>query len=489
MLLFHEFQNIKKMQNKIYFILILFMLLGINNINAQDPMGLYYMNTIPQSSHLNPAIQPRAHSYVSLVSVSEYLKSDAAFKNLIQENGKQWLLPIHQDYSYSKLKKATGKSLDLANTLDVELIGFGFRVGQNYFSLNTKVKTYVNVGVPYDLLSIGEKGFPNNKNFNLSPLKANGITYVETSLGFSREIDERLTLGIKVKPLIGLVAANTKTENFDLYTSRDYWRADYTGSIDVSGPVDFSITKEEDTGKYSFDFELYEENEIKEHLTTFDNLGIAFDLGANYQLTNRWSVSASLIDLGSIKWQITRAYDFKFDYTFDGIEGEGIIEDFEDEIDKITNELEEAFTHTERFGKYSTRLAPELYVGTQYEITPYFNLSLLSRNIFYKDNFRQDFNIGANFQPYSFMSANINYSIRPRGGNGLGTVLMFLLGPLQFYTALDYIPTTYSDLYESNNEERIAIMFPNARNISVKVGLNLIFNRHGYKDRPMLYKY
>ncbi len=476
------------MKNKIYYILILIFLFSIDNITAQDPMGLYYMNTIPQSSHLNPAMQPRAHSYISLISVTENFKSDAAFKNLVQQNGKEWVLPYHKDYSFRNLKMATGKSLDFHNNIDIGLLGFGFRLGSNYFTFDTKVKTNFNLGIPYDFISVAERGFPNDKTFNLSPLKTNVFGYIETSLGFSREINDNLTVGAKIKPLIGLTAANTKTDNFTLHTSRDYWEVDYNGSVSTSGPFDFTITKDEVTGDYDAKFEFYEDDEIVDYFTSFDNLGFAADFGVDYKINHRWSVSASLVDFGYIRWKSNDSYNFNFKYSFDGIEGEGIKEEFDDELDKILDEIKESFSHAER-DNYTTNLAPQLYVGTQFEVTPYFDLGLLSRNIFYKDNFRQDFNISANFQPYSFMSANINYSLRPRGGNGLGTALMFLLGPLQFYTALDYIPTKYSDLYEKGNEEQIGIMFPNARNINFKVGLNLIFNRHGYKDRPMLYKY
>ena len=46
------------MQKVLYYLLPLILLALVTSIKAQDPMGLYFMETIPQSSFINPAMQP-----------------------------------------------------------------------------------------------------------------------------------------------------------------------------------------------------------------------------------------------------------------------------------------------------------------------------------------------------------------------------------------------------------------------------------------------
>lgn len=476
------------MQNRIYIVVILLLLSKFINVSAQDPMGLYYMKTIPQSSFLNPALQPRAHGYMSLPDVSQNLKLDVAFKNLIQNKDNKWLLPLEYDYDYKKLRLATGKSLDIQEALYVDILGFGFRSGDIYFTFDTKVKTIASFGIPYDLLSFADEGFPNGKTFDLSPLKVSAYSYLETSFGLSKEFGERLSLGVRFKPLVGLVAANTDLKVFDLHTSIDYWEYDLKGNINVAGPVDIEVTGDIDNG-YEFDFKLLEGDEIIDYATkSYRNLGVAFDFGADYKITERWSASASLINLGSLKWRNhTNSFELEGNFQFEGVEGEGLDGDFNEKLNDIVEELKKSFSHPQNIDGFATKLAPELYVGTNYQLTSSLDFGLLSRSIFYKNNFRQDFNVSANFQPYSFMSANVNYSLRPRGGNGLGTSLMFLVGPLQIYTIVEYLSPFYSDFYFDDYDK--TIMFPEMRNLSVKVGLNLVFNRHGYKDIPMLKGY
>ncbi|GAO28911.1 hypothetical protein JCM15548_11051 [Geofilum rubicundum JCM 15548] len=81
------------------------------------------------------------------------------------------------------------------------------------------------------------------------------------------------------------------------------------------------------------------------------------------------------------------------------------------------------------------------------------------------------------------MALNVNYSLRVNGGNGLGTGVSLLMGPLQLFLLADYIPMQYATVHMEGDE---FLMFPNQKELSLKLGLNLIFGRHGHRNKPSL---
>ena len=465
--------------------LLLLMWMGLP-VQAQDPMGLYYMETIPQSFMINPAMQPRANGFFALPSVNQNFKSDVAFKNIFQENSPEWVSPLSSKYDFDKLKRATGKALNFNESVDVGLLGLGFRTGKDYLSLTFSIKSVMQSGLPYDLIRIADDGFPDGASYDFSSLRMRGYAYKELSFGYSREWTDRLTVGMKFKPLFGIMGGTTDISTFKLETSRQEWVVRVDGSVSTSAPLEVTEAEEDGDFPESIDGKEMEDDDWSDYLSSFKNSGLAFDFGAVYEFSDRLTLSAALVNLGYIKWkEDLNTLSFSGSYSFTGLDVDGSDEDLDQAFEDLGDSLKTIIDYQTGHNKFSTGLTPEFYIGAQYQVSPAFTLGVLSRSMFQKYNFRQDFNFSANIQPYSFLAFNLNYSLRPGGGNGLGTGFSMLLGPLQLYMLADYIPTRYSTVYMDEEE---FTMFPNARNVSVKMGLNLIFGRHGYRDRPMLSK-
>jgi hypothetical protein len=196
--------------------------------------------------------------------------------------------------------------------------------------------------------------------------------------------------------------------------------------------------------------------------------------------------SVALTNLGYVRFKDDlNSLSFNGTYTFEGINVEGSDEDeieqaFEDIADSIKTIIEYDVKHE----KFSVPLSPLLYLGGSYRLIPAVSFGLLSRSVFQKHNFRQDFNISANLQPYNFVAFNLNYGISLNGGNGLGMGTSFLLGPLQLYVAADYVPMRYAEVTFDDGDS-----FPmvyRQKDLNFRVGLNLVFGRHGYRDEPMI---
>jgi hypothetical protein len=178
------------------------------------------------------------------------------------------------------------------------------------------------------------------------------------------------------------------------------------------------------------------------YLSAFKNPGIALDMGAVYALNDQWEFSAALNNLGFIKWtEDLNSLSFNGIYSFKGLEVDGSNkDDLDAAVDAIGDSLKTVINYGVGQEQFSMGLIPGLYMGASYNLNHAISFGFLSRSQFQKNNFRQDFNLSANLQPYSFVALNVNYSLRVNGGNGLGTGVSLLMGPLQLFLLADYHP-------------------------------------------------
>lgn len=474
------------MRIKYYITAVSIAFLTLFQATAQNPMGLYFMETIPQSSQINPAMQPRANGFFAFPSTSLMFQSDVAFNDAFQEVGNQWVTPLNDQFNYDDLYNAVGKAVGINNYETVDLLGIGFRSGRDYFTFTMSVKNVMQTGIPSDLFKITELGFPNGENFDFSTMRIKEAAYHELAFGYSRKWNEKFTFGAKLKPLFGIVGGVTDINKFELNTSRQQWDVHVDGTFYTSAPIE--VEESEVSGDFpeSIDGKDLEDDEVAEYLTSLNNGGLAFDFGAVYEHTEDWTFSAALTNLGWVQFKNDlNSLSFNGTYNFEGVSVNGSEEeDLEQAFEDIGDSLKTVIDYGVGHDKFSIPLTPSMYAGASYRMSPAVSFGLLSRSVFQKHNFRQEFNLSANIQPYSFVAFNLNYSKRISGGNGLGTAVTFLAGPLQMYMAADYIPMRYSEVTFDDGDS--FPMLHRQKDLTFRFGLNLIFGRHGYRDEPML---
>jgi hypothetical protein len=472
---------------------------AVVNGQVRQPHSLYFMNTIPQVTQMNPAAQPRANVHGILpANVNVDILNDLAVKDILQKRGNKWYSPIEEEYDYAKLRKFTGKKATMFNeAIDLDLLGFGFRFGDGYFSFGLSEHVSVNNALPTDLFKVTENGFPDKSKLDFSPMRTQAIGYMQFLIGYSHKINERLTVGMNVKPLLGQAAVATKIQKININTRLQQWDADVKGNVYSSAPVEIFL-KEDNRNKIDNiefrDFDDYESRDWVNYGMSFNNPGIAFDLGAEYQLDERIMLSASLNNLGFISWKSDlNSVSFDGKYTFDGVYSDVSEEygkDEQDFLNDLWNELEAIVDYRVKHDKFSTPLAPVLHVGASYSLSKSLSAGFLSRTVFWKNAVRQSFNLSAYLQPYSFVSVNAGLTYQVKGNVYLGGGLMFQLGPLplQVYILTDYLPVFYSTSRTGTDGDVEFPVSERQKSFTVRAGLNLTFGRHGYTNRPMLDK-
>lgn len=337
---------------------------------------LYFLREAPQVMQYNPAITPCSNFYLSLMLGTTDIgvhTSGFSYHDLIHKH------PIYSDSLQLDLERFRSQLSDnnfINFNYDMDLLGFGFKIGKNYFSydLSLTLDSRVNFskGI-FDLILEGSGA--NNGNIRLLDghlLEVN--SYITNAIGYSREINDRLSIGGKIKLLSGIANIHTNEANLEL-NFKDSEKISAHGELDILTANiigDLSITslfKE----NASADFIVPENlNTILDH--AMDNVGLSFDLGASYRLLENLELSASVVDVFNfISWnthtsQIINNKPFE-EIVFEGITSgiDSIETNFETQINSLVDSISSALDiRTQNIPSYTTHLPAKIYFGATY---------------------------------------------------------------------------------------------------------------------------
>ena len=165
-----------------------------------------------------------------------------------------------------------------------------------------------------------------NSNYDISGQKLDINAYGEVGLGYARQINNRLTVGGKVKVLLGIGNMNLKINNVMMNAKlpsdariSQLQDPNYLSGLDAAGITKLKSEIESYHANLNVDahlessfkgLELVQEDG-QDYISDFDfdsgKLGIAgygfgIDLGASYKIMDNLTVSASVLDLGFISW-------------------------------------------------------------------------------------------------------------------------------------------------------------------------------------------
>jgi hypothetical protein len=422
-----------------------------------QPNTLYYMKTVSTRHELNPSFQPIPNGYYSTIPVmsgfslaagnNSFSLKDVLYPKRIDGQLKTvWF--YNDKNSMDDFYNVLRKNLHVYTELDLRLFAFGMRIlKDSYITVGLNTKFNSGIIVPKDLAKLLIYGTPDatgNNVFNLDRFGVSANLYTELALGYSQVIDKHLTVGGKLKFLLGHANVSTKMKKFRLNASKDRWNIELDGTINASIP--------------NVDYELDSKDRIENIETDdmFDNFGfgtlsggtgLAFDLGANYKLLDdKLTVSASIIDLGFIRWKAAHAANMPVStsYDFEGVEitiEDGAANWDEDYFENIQDELEYSTT----FNSYTSSLAAKVFLGAEYGIlNQRLTFGGLSKSTIINRALFQEFTASVNYIPISAFNASISYSLMNGRFGTIGLGIGGRLGPVNIYFAGDYMTTSFA---------------------------------------------
>lgn len=423
---------------------------------AQYLRSSYFMEGTSARLQLNPGLQP-TRGYFNVPIIGSFNMS--ASSNVLGTSDIIDLMDSGSDlYSNDKLFDRLKADNRLNVNLNTDILSFGWYRGKGFWSVNVGLRADFGAALAKDMFSMMRtvNGFAledvagTNQSYSLSNQTLNMKAYAEIGLGYSRRITEKLTVGGRVKVLLGLARAEMNINQFDL-------------NLDVPNPQYANYADYESRGELSpsdwygshYDYSANGNviTTLKGGGMTFDNdgmiddfdldagdLGIAgsgfgIDLGASYKVWDNLTVSASILDLGFLKWKESET-------TVATVSGEA-----HETIDASNYDryIGGDFLSFERFDfeegspekvKTKTRLYSTLLLAGEYGLLN----NKLSVGAMYTARFAEPKTLNeltflATFRPKNWLNAAISYSPIQASGKSIG--LAVKLGPL--FVGTDYM--------------------------------------------------
>ncbi len=481
-------------------LIIIAIFLGVQFGLKAQPATLYYMTNLRQSIYTNPARMSDCSFSIAFPGLT--------LNSMIYSN------PLNYSDIFS-LNNSTGKFYidfrKIASSLDgnngnfllnnrISLLNFGIRYRQWYFNFDYSIRNENYFEYPkglFDFLAYGNTG--QYSNIDLSGISLNSMLYTQKSFTVAYRPLRNLKIGASLKFNHGLMNIETKSFNinakFDTSQTNNY-PVTLSGEYNIytAGPIrpvlqDNKLAfvptvspADSTTGKVSAGSIMHLINSMK-------NSGLALDLGVIYNPIKQVELSASIIDLGYIKWRTnaTNLYASLDSVTFDGTD---LLDSTKTQaiLDTIKMQLSPKLT----YAPYKTSLYAKFNLGVAVKPVYYLTLGFNYRATKLPSSWYNVYTLGAYLNPGYGWSFAMNYSWYPNSRKNIGMGMAFNLFGAQLYFMMDNIslPNFGISYFTNRNtpytENSATNWVKQTQLINFMFGLNFHFNCYDRTDYGML---
>lgn len=436
-------------------------------ISAQQVNTLYFLENAPMRHTINPAFQPVSKFYLTLpvigytslwAGTNSWTLSDFVFKG---PDGNT-ITPLHPDAPENWLEQ---RPQTFAFDADVylNLFGFGFRIKENsYFHLNISERIMAGANLSSSIFQINDLSSGSTLPMSLG---INALAYTDFALGFSHNINRKWTIGGKIKLLVGQANLDLNVNDMQLSTSLDSLHVQGAGSIRAAAPLNWSSlpTNPKDLANYDYSQLLSNITGTSSVMETVNELikpsgmGVAFDLGLTYKPIKQLQITASVTDLGFIRWHRFASGTVNVDTTFHGIDfnyGDyGSVDHFDSDslMSDVNNHLNGYMngihlSDIKKESPYLQMLTANLNVGIDANFWDNrVGVGVYSRTRFYNSYITEEVTFGAALRPVNWFNLAASYSFINGHWSNIGAALSIApYDGLMLTLATDYIPTSYA---------------------------------------------
>jgi len=429
-----------------YFCTTFLLVLVFVSAKGQNEIGTYFLDGTWAARELNvtDTLKGNFELYLPGVFLESHHSNSISLSDIIQDNGETSTLNLNG------VIDQLDPTNSFENNLKINTIGIGFKLKS--FQIDFRHNARINSIISYPR-ELAQLVFQGNAQFigetvNFGPA-VDYFAYHEYSLGVAKQFGA-LTLGGRIKYLNGIGFLRTLQNDASLFTDDDVFQltfdTDYvlntSNSVDIEGVSDFN----------------FRANVLEQFVSA--NNGVAFDFGVAFNVNDKISLKASVLDLGSINWtEDTRSFQSRGEFTYEGVDLDDFLLNDSVEFEVKLDTIEDVFAFEESLTEDKTSLNAKIYLAGQYQI----NNKLTVGALFHLDNLDStDPAIGLNAQ-YRFSRTfllGINYSYRKDNFSNLGVQFIAELGPVVLFGNTDnLISVLLNDNYGSNGRLGLGLVF------------------------------
>lgn len=446
---------------------------------AQTLNSAYFTDDFQFRHTMNPAYA-NDHNYVSVPALGNLnvkVQGNFGYQDIIMDNP---LYPTGSDKRMTTFMNPyipAGDALDGLSTGNNRIIGDvgltllsgGFKAWGGYNTIEINSKTSFGMSLPYELFEFA-KNIGNN-NYDIGDININAQSYVELALGHSRQIDDRLRVGAKLKLLFGVARADLKMTDMKAELASDEkWTITGQAQADVS-LKGFAYESEMD------DYEQEGRGQY-EHVSDIDvdgaglgGFGMAVDLGGVYKINDDWTVSASLLDLGFISWSNdVQAVNMTDRFEFDGFHDVAVTHDrggekLSDKSDRYADQLTDFANLQDKGdrGGRTTGIGMTVNLAAEYTLPVYRRLKFgaLSSTRFRGAYSWTEGRLSANVAPLDWLDGGVNFAVNSFTAS-MGWIINIHPRGYNFFIGMDHL------LGKLSNEA-----IPLSSNANVALGMSI----------------
>jgi hypothetical protein len=442
----------KKMKNLVFALLVLVAGSGV----AQEDFLLYSFDNLPQAHYVNPAYRIHAKSFTTMPMSNTYLgASHSGFK--LSD-----LVVIRPDDSLElRPDIAIDKMADLnyiKGALNNEILGFGFKAGESYISFSAQNKFHARFMYPKDLFRLAFEGNGSSllgERANMDGFGIDILSYMEFAVGFNRLFGEKFQFGARLKYIQGIGTVYTKHSQLGLHTDETTFDLTLDGQLAINTATS-SVVSFDTSGTAGI-----APNIEFSQLNGFPNHGVGLDLGGVYEVNEKLSLSASVLDLGIIKWN-TNVNNFASDsvsFTFKGVDINEFLSDSSDVLQSIEDSLTGVLGYSSNNDAFVTPLFTRIYIGGNYQVTEKFSVGANWYSEFVHRRYRGALTLSGNVDIGRWFSAGLNYTYYSRDYFNVGLGFSISGGPVQFYAISDNVLGMFIPQANKNWHARFGVNF------------------------------
>jgi hypothetical protein len=432
---------------------------------AQREATMYTMENIYQSSYINPTAQPMHKLSIGLPGIASMY-----FGTAFPISGQDAI--TGNTFSPTLMIENLDDGLFNLTYVNVDLFSLRFRSKKSFFNFSVRARAESNLMIDKDLLSLAWLGngsfIDNNQSVDLDHMGDEQSAFTEIGFGFSRKFWKKWTLGGKAKALFGVANTHSSSKDASIKFNPNTYEAQLEGKFIINT----SSLPNVDSLDNDIEYEDYAKLNTK-------NFGLGLDLGAKYDVNENLSFSASVIDLGYIKWNDNpQNYSLTSDAVLKGVDAiELILEgaDTDSILDAWIDNLEDSVDYTTTNDSYKTSLHTQFYLNGSYKFSKSTKV-YATMNMFLWRGLRSSFTIGAHQSLGRWLSISVNNTWHYNRLVNIGVGLMIKPGPFQIYAVADNIFVGSITGYNNGDMPIPDYM----TNVNLRVGMNLVFGKiHG----------
>ena len=361
---------------------------------------------------------------------------------------------------------------EFVNTdLQVDLFHFYWQYGKQAFSFHVKDNVSARFTYPKDMLDLAWRG---NGAFVGDEIDFSGLGfafqhYREYAVGFSRTYDKWFFTA-RGKLLLGKSAANFKANDLRIKISDDVYQHTFIGDLEANyGGFDFE----------KFDAQNADEQALaKEYALNAANKGLGLDLAASYEFNTKLQVNAALTNVGFINWkEAANNVNLDEEESFIGVDAFDII--FKNDLDSLEKGFEELGDSLEK--KYDQDYLNSISTKNSFRTSTPWNLSVGARYEFLRSTYavgrmsiynasgiRGALSLGVYHDFLRWLNVGVTNTITNRKLVNVGAGIVVKPGPFQIYAVTDFLT---------------AAQFLRAKQVNVRVGMNLVFGKAAHPEK------